>query len=83
MGTDCFTGEIIEIGSIPLQVSDQLSELLNVNHIKIDKQIIGRNYYSLRGVQVTYTQGLSNGIYLQETLFSDGTREINKVFMGE
>jgi len=83
MGTDCFTGQILEIGSIPLQVSDQLSELLNVNHIKIDKQIIGRNYYSLRGVQVTYTQGLSNGIYLQETLFSDGTREIKKVFMGE
>ena len=83
MGTDCFTGQILEIGSIPLPVSDQLSELLNVNHIKIDKQIIGRNYYSLRGVQVTYTQGLSNGIYLQETLFSDGTREIKKVFMGE
>ena len=83
MGTDCFTGEVFDVGMIPIETVDKLSEALNVNHVILDKKIINVNYYSLRGVQVTYTQGLSNGIYLQETLFSDGTREIKKVFMGE
>ena len=83
IGTDCFTGEVFDVGMIPIETIDKLSEVLNVNHVILDKQIIGVNYYSLRGVQVTYSQSLSNGIYLQETLFSDGTREIKKVFMGE
>lgn len=83
MGINCFTGEVFDVGMVPIETIDKLSEVLNVNHVILDKKIIGVNYYSLRGVQVTYSQSLSNGIYLQETLFSDGTREIKKIYMGK
>ena len=80
MGYNCYTGEYYEVGMISL---DEVSDLLNINHVMLDKTIIDVNYYTLRGVEVTYTRSLSNGIYLQETLFSDGTREVKKIFMGE
>ena len=83
MGTNCFTGEIFNVGMIPLDLQSKIRDLTDVNHVMLDKQTISTKYYTLRGVEVTYTRSLSNGIYLQETLFSDGTREVNKIFMGE
>ena len=83
MGTNCFTGEIFNVGMIPLDLQTKIRDLTDVNHVTLDKQIISTKYYTLRGVEVTYTRSISNGIYLQETLFSDGTREVNKIFMGE
>ena len=83
MGTDCFTGEIFNVGMVPLDLQTKIRDLTDVNHVILDKQVISTKYYTLRGVEVTYTRSLSNGIYLQETLFSDGTREVKKIFMGE
>ena len=62
---------------------DEIRDLSNINHVILDKQIISTKYYSLRGVEVTYTRSLSNGIYIQETLFSDGTRDVSKIFINE
>ena len=83
MGTDCFTGEIFNVGMVPLDLQTKIRDLTDVNHVILDKQVISTKYYTLRGVEVTYTRNISNGIYLQETLFSDGTREVKKIFMGE
>jgi len=83
MGTDCFTGEIFNVGMIPLDLQSKIRDLTDVSHVILGKQIISTKYYTLRGVEVTYTRSISNGIYLQETLFSDGTREVKKIFMGE
>jgi len=83
MGTDCFTGEIFNVGMIPLDLQTKIRDLTDVNHVILDKQVISTKYYTLRGVEVTYTRNISNGIYLQETLFSDGTREVKKIFMRE
>ncbi len=83
MGTDCFNGEIFNVGIIPLDLQSKIRDLTDVNRVILDKQIIHTKYYTLRGVEVTYTHNISNGIYLQETLFSDGTREVNKIFMRE
>jgi len=83
LGLICGTDEYFKIGSIPLTVMDEIRDLSNINHVILDKQIMSIKYYTLRGVEVTYTRSLSNGIYLQETLFSDGTREVKKIFMGE
>ena len=83
MGTDCFTGEIFNIGMIPLDLQSKIRDLTDVSHVILDKQVINTKYYTLRGVEVTYTRNISNGIYLQETLFSDGTREVKKIFIGE
>ena len=83
MGTDCFTGDIFNVGMIPLDLQSKIRDLTDVSHVILDKQVISTKYYTLRGVEVTYTRNISNGIYLQETLFSDGTREVKKIFMGE
>jgi len=83
LGLICGTDEYFKIGSIPLTVIYEIRDLSNINHVILDKQIMSTKYYTLRGVEVTYTRSLSNGIYLQETLFSDGTREVKKIFMGE
>lgn len=83
MGYNCYTGEYYDIGMIPLDLQSKIRDLTDVNHVILDKQIIRTKYYTLRGVEVIYTHSISNGIYLQETLFSDGTREVNKIFMRE
>jgi len=80
MGYNCYTGEYYDIGMIPLDLQSKIRDLTDVI---LDKQIIHTKYYTLRGVEVIYTHSISNGIYLQETLFSDGTREVNKIFMRE
>lgn len=83
LGLICGTNDYFEVGSIPLTVMDEIRDLSNINHVILDKQIISTKYYSLRGVEVTYTRNLSNGIYIQETLFSDGTRDVSKIFINE
>ncbi len=83
MGYNCYTGEYYDVGMIPLDLQSKIRDLTDVNHVMLDKQIIHTKYYTLRGVEVIYAHGISNGMYLQETLFSDGTREVNKIFMGE
>ena len=83
LGLICGTDEYFKVGSIPLNVIDEIRDLSNINHVILDKQIISTKYYTLRGVEVTYTRSLSNGIYLQETLFSDGTRDVSKIFINE
>jgi len=83
LGLVCGTDDYFKVGSIPLTVMDEIRDLSNINHVILDKQIISTKYYSLRGVEVTYTRNLSNGIYIQETLFSDGTRDVSKIFINE
>jgi hypothetical protein len=83
MGTDCFTGEIFNVGMIPLDLQSKIRDLTDVNHVILDKQILSTKYYTLRGVEVTYTRSLSDGVYIKETIYSDGTRDVIKIFISE
>jgi len=83
LGLVCGTDDYFKVGSIPLTVMDEIRDLSNINHVILYKKVISTKYYTLRGVEVTYTRSLSNGIYIQETLFSDGTRDVSKIFINE
>jgi hypothetical protein len=83
MGTDCFTGEIFNVGMVPLDLQSKIRDLTDVSHVILDKQVISTKYYTLRGVEVTYTRSLSDGVYIKETIYSDGTRDVIKIFISE
>ena len=78
MGYNCYTGEYYDVGMIP---ADVLRDLTNVNHVNLDKNIIDVKYYTLRGERMTFNRFVSNGIYLKETIYSDGTKDVTKVFI--
>ena len=80
MGYDCYTGEYYEPGMSPFGDNDV--ETI-INSTNINKEIREVNYYSLRGVKVIYNHNISSGVYIRETIYSDGTREIMKVIGGQ
>jgi hypothetical protein len=80
MGTDCFTGQVYDVGMIP---ADVLRDLPNVSHVNLDKNIIDVKYYTLRGERMTFNRYVSGGMYLKETLYSDGTKDVTKIFISE
>jgi hypothetical protein len=80
MGYNCYTGEYYDVGMIP---ADILRDLSNVSHVNLDKNIIDVKYYTLRGERMTFNRFVSDGIYLKETTYSDGTKEVTKVFINE
>lgn len=80
MGYNCYTGEYYEVGMISL---DKVSDLPNICHVMLDKTIIDVNYYTLRGERMTFNRFVSDGIYLKETIYSDGTKDVTKVFINK
>ena len=83
MGTNCFTGEVFDVGMIQLGDLDQLGDFTNINQIILDKEVSSVNYYTLRGERVTFTRFVSSGVYLKETIYTDGTKDVTKIFMNE
>ena len=83
MGTDCFTGEIFNVGMIPLDLQSKIRDLTDVSHVILDKQVMSTNYYTLRGERLSFTRFVGSGVYLKETLYTDGTKEVTKIFISE
>jgi hypothetical protein len=83
MGTDCFTGDIFNVGMIPLDLQFKIRDLTDVSHVILDKQVISTKYYTLRGERLSFTRFVGSGVYLKETLYTDGTKEITKIFISE
>ena len=83
MGTDCFTGEIFNVGMIPLDLQSKIRDLTDVSHVILDKQVISTKYYTLRGERLSFTRFVGSGVYLKETLYTDGTKEVTKIFISE
>ena len=83
MGYNCGTGEFYDVGMIPLGDIDELSNLSNISHVILDKTIIDVKYYTLRGERMIFNRYVSGGMYLKETLYSDGTKDVTKIFISE
>ena len=83
MGYNCGTGEFYDVGMIPLGDIDELSDLSNIGHVMLDKTIIDVKYYTLRGERMIFNRYVSGGMYLKETLYSDGTKDVTKIFISE
>jgi hypothetical protein len=69
---------MIQLGDL-----DQLGDFTNINQIILDKEVSSVNYYTLRGERVTFTRFVSSGVYLKETIYTDGTKDVTKIFMNE
>ena len=80
MGYNCYTGEYYEVGMVPVNT---LKDFVNLDVLDINKTVIDVRYYTLRGERITFNRYLSNGIYLKETLYSDGTKDMVKIFINE
>lgn len=83
LGLICGTGDYFKVGPIPLNVIDEIRDLSNINHVILDKQVISTKYYTLRGERLSFTRFVGSGVYLKETLYTDGTKEITKIFISE
>ena len=73
MGYNCQTGEYYELGMPPAELLRSFADA--------GKDVVSIKYYTLRGEQVVLNTHLSKGVYLKETLYSDGTKEIIKIFV--
>lgn len=80
MGYNCYTGEYYEVGMIPINT---LKDFVDLDVLDLNKTVIDVRYYTLRGERITFNRYLSNGVYLKETLYSDGTKDMVKIFINE
>jgi hypothetical protein len=80
MGYNCYTGEYYEVGMIPVNT---LKDFVDLDVLDLNKTVIDVRYYTLRGERLTFNRYLSNGVYLKETLYSDGTKDMVKIFINE
>ena len=68
---------------IPLDLQSKIRDLTDVSHVILDKQVMSTNYYTLRGERLSFTRFVGSGVYLKETLYTDGTKEVTKIFISE
>ncbi len=80
MGYNCGTGEFYDVGMVPINT---LKDLADLDVLDLDKTVTDVKYYTLRGERVTFNRYLSDGVYIKETVYSDGTRDVIKIFVNE